>query len=375
MFMKAPTYRLIAIVTLVLSSALLAATIRDGKTAPEDQTQTQAAPMPQTAAVQQPSPLPHGQQHGGAEAPLAFTTARNVGRDKALIMQNALTQGYWIARSLEIGHRMMVRDHAMAQRDIIIDIEKHPNVRLVVILDAAKHVLLASDTTREGRRWPDAFAPPPETGSIIRRDWGNLVLAFPASFVRASQSLQHHADTHGALDRARWILPGLDASEARAHYYSIVLQSVAASGSVLGLVLAGFACLSIMQRYQLASASLAKLTTIKHHLARFVPVTVQKLIEANPEHPALDKVECEVSVLFLDIEQYTTLSADMAPEALNDLIERYFSAFLDVVLSHGGEINETAGDGIMAISRGRRARPTPSTRSKPRCASRNRPTY
>jgi mono/diheme cytochrome c family protein len=69
MFMKAPTYRLIAIVTLVLSSALLAATIPDGKTAPEDQAQTQAAPMPQTAAVQQPSRLPHGQQHGAAEAP------------------------------------------------------------------------------------------------------------------------------------------------------------------------------------------------------------------------------------------------------------------------------------------------------------------
>jgi class 3 adenylate cyclase len=42
----------------------------------------------------------------------------------------------------------------------------------------------------------------------------------------------------------------------------------------------------------------------------------------------------------------------MAPATLNRLIEKYFAAFLDVILSHGGEINETAGDGIMAIFTG-----------------------
>lgn len=46
----------------------------------------------------------------------------------------------------------------------------------------------------------------------------------------------------------------------------------------------------------------------------------------------------------------------MAPEALNRLIEKYFSTFLDIILSHGGEINETAGDGIMAIFTGRAQR-------------------
>ena len=54
-------------------------------------------------------------------------------------------------------------------------------------------------------------------------------------------------------------------------------------------------------------------------------------------------------MLFLDIEQYTTLAEAMSPEALNHLVERYFSAFLDTILTCGGEINETAGDGLMAI--------------------------
>jgi class 3 adenylate cyclase len=34
---------------------------------------------------------------------------------------------------------------------------------------------------------------------------------------------------------------------------------------------------------------------------------------------------------------------------LNELIERYFSAFLDEVAEQGGNVNETMGDGFMAI--------------------------
>lgn len=33
---------------------------------------------------------------------LTFTTMKNANRDKALIRNNALSKGYWIARSLEI---------------------------------------------------------------------------------------------------------------------------------------------------------------------------------------------------------------------------------------------------------------------------------
>jgi len=63
----------------------------------------------------------------------------------------------------------------------------------------------------------------------------------------------------------------------------------------------------------------------------------------------LDKVERDATVLFLDIERYTGMSQEMPAEVLNRLVEKYFSIFLDLILSHGGEINETAGDGIKAI--------------------------
>jgi len=94
---------------------------------------------------------------------------------------------------------------------------------------------------------------------------------------------------------------------------------------------------------------LSELRRIKDHFAKFVPEAVKRLVAANPEAPELAKHECDVSVLFLDITGYTRLSEQLPPEVLNRLVERYFSTFLDRIHEAGGDINETAGDGFMAI--------------------------
>jgi class 3 adenylate cyclase/putative methionine-R-sulfoxide reductase with GAF domain len=87
----------------------------------------------------------------------------------------------------------------------------------------------------------------------------------------------------------------------------------------------------------------------KSHLNKFVPQSVQKLIEDNPDTPELDKQDKDVSVLFLDIAGYTRISASLDQEKVNYLIERYFSSFLDDIHQNEGDINETAGDGLMII--------------------------
>jgi class 3 adenylate cyclase len=63
----------------------------------------------------------------------------------------------------------------------------------------------------------------------------------------------------------------------------------------------------------------------------------------------LAKQERDISVLFLDISGYARLSEQLPGEVLNTLVERYFSTFLDRIHEAGGDINETAGDGFMAI--------------------------
>jgi CheY-like chemotaxis protein/class 3 adenylate cyclase len=88
---------------------------------------------------------------------------------------------------------------------------------------------------------------------------------------------------------------------------------------------------------------------IQEYLTKFVPQSVKRLVEANPEAPALEKREQDVSVLFVDISGYTRLSETLPQEQVNFIVERYFSSFLDSIYANEGDINETAGDGVMVI--------------------------
>jgi class 3 adenylate cyclase len=62
------------------------------------------------------------------------------------------------------------------------------------------------------------------------------------------------------------------------------------------------------------------------------------MIEAAPEAPDLDKRDRDVTVLFLDIAEYTRLSETVDAPRMNALIERYFSSFLDDIYQNHGDI-------------------------------------
>jgi class 3 adenylate cyclase len=88
------------------------------------------------------------------------------------------------------------------------------------------------------------------------------------------------------------------------------------------------------------------------HLRPFVPETVQKIVEKNPAMPSLEKRDMDVSILFLDVAGYTKISETLTKEKVNFIIEKYFSSFLDIIYANQGDINETAGDGLMVIFQG-----------------------
>jgi class 3 adenylate cyclase len=102
-------------------------------------------------------------------------------------------------------------------------------------------------------------------------------------------------------------------------------------------------------------AALRKVELLEHikmHLGKFVPASVRQIVERDPTAPALDKREQDVTVLFLDIAGYTSLSETLDQHQVNDIVERYFSSFLDDIYTNRGDINETAGDGLMIIFQG-----------------------
>lgn len=94
---------------------------------------------------------------------------------------------------------------------------------------------------------------------------------------------------------------------------------------------------------------LALLEQLKGELSKFVPDAVKRLLERDPNATELEKRTVEVSVLFLDIAGYTRLSEQLEARRLNQLVQVYFSAFLEIIQAHHGDVNETAGDGLMVI--------------------------
>ena len=85
------------------------------------------------------------------------------------------------------------------------------------------------------------------------------------------------------------------------------------------------------------------------NMSPFVPHSVRRMVEQNPELINQEKQKKEVSVLFVDLEGYTRLTIDQSDDKANMLVERIFSSFVDPIHRSHGDINETAGDGLMII--------------------------
>jgi class 3 adenylate cyclase len=106
------------------------------------------------------------------------------------------------------------------------------------------------------------------------------------------------------------------------------------------------------KKYSKVTNEKLTLERIMEHIRNFVPETVQRIVAKNPDAPALEKRESDVSILFLDVADYTRISETLTQDKVNFIIEKYFSSFLDVIYSYDGDVNETAGDGLMAIFQG-----------------------
>jgi class 3 adenylate cyclase len=100
------------------------------------------------------------------------------------------------------------------------------------------------------------------------------------------------------------------------------------------------------------AASLRKieiLESVKTNLSKFVPTTVTKLIDKSPTGSISELEERDLSVLFLDIGGYTALCERLGQSTVHEIIERHFSAFMNAIYANNGDVNETAGDGLMVL--------------------------
>ena len=110
----------------------------------------------------------------------------------------------------------------------------------------------------------------------------------------------------------------------------------------------GNVLLNAKQHWEMTQEKI-RISQMLAHLSPFVPQSVRNIVEKNPELLDQEKEKRDVSVLFLDLEGYTRISATLPEKAVNEMVEKMFSKFVDPIHRSYGEINETAGDGLMIL--------------------------
>jgi adenylate cyclase len=78
------------------------------------------------------------------------------------------------------------------------------------------------------------------------------------------------------------------------------------------------------------------------------PSVVEELI-SNPEKLALGGERRELTVLFTDIEGFTTISEGMSPEELVGLLNEFLSEMTAIVFRNHGTLDKYEGDAVMAF--------------------------
>jgi adenylate cyclase len=90
---------------------------------------------------------------------------------------------------------------------------------------------------------------------------------------------------------------------------------------------------------------------VKGLFGRYVsPQISQKIVTmANNGALTLGGEEREVTILFADIRNFTTISEKMSPEAVVKMLNTYLPVMIEAVVNNGGIVNKFAGDNIMAV--------------------------
>jgi sigma-B regulation protein RsbU (phosphoserine phosphatase) len=103
-------------------------------------------------------------------------------------------------------------------------------------------------------------------------------------------------------------------------------------------------------------------------LGRYVNPELAQRWLAERRAPRLGGEQRDVVILMSDLRGFSALSEQLGPEAVFSLLNRYLGRMTEVILAHGGTINEFIGDGILVLFGAPTARPDDATRAV-RCAS------
>ncbi len=113
-----------------------------------------------------------------------------------------------------------------------------------------------------------------------------------------------------------------------------------------------FEVLSLKERVQQAEEQAAeaerRYRAVKEGFSRYLSPELVEAMLADPAFMELGGDERDVTVLFADVASYTRLSEQLRPAEVIEILNRYYHAVGQEILTHGGLVVTIAGDAILA---------------------------
>lgn len=198
---------------------------------------------------------------------------------------------------------------------------------------------------------------------------GRLAYSQPGVLVHL-QTLRSHVGS-GILipvpELARWLLCAAAALVVFVHARPVAIVASAAIAPVIavGADLVSFATiqtvlpiasvlacfwLGLVARgvFDAAEAAVERLRLQSSFAGQVSPAVMKEMLEGNLS-PGVSGRQAEVCVLFSDVRDFTTLSENMPPEVVTNVLKRYFDRMVHAVHKFDGTVDKFIGDGLMAL--------------------------
>ena len=88
---------------------------------------------------------------------------------------------------------------------------------------------------------------------------------------------------------------------------------------------------------------------VRHAFGKFLAPSVVDQIAENPEKLVLGSKTKELSILFCDLRDFSTLSRGFSAENLSEFMNDYFSPLTDAILEFEGTVDKYIGDALLAF--------------------------
>jgi len=111
----------------------------------------------------------------------------------------------------------------------------------------------------------------------------------------------------------------------------------------------GIALPAGLARSYLYAAEYKQMRVLKKYFGSYVSSEVMKDILKNPENVNFDGSQVNISIMFTDIRNFTTLSEKLSPREVTHGLNRYLTSMTNIIVAEGGYVNRYLGDGILAL--------------------------